>query len=343
MIQLPDSGFVLVGDSYSFNGGMRSGYMIRTDKNGELIWEIPVLEDVPSFFTDIALDGDSIIVCGGIGDGGVDTFDGYAVKYNIDGTFGWEKRIGQAHNDYFNAVYSIGGYYSFGGARGYKFPTEQENMWMYRMDDSGVEIVDTVYVNESLKSDQVNDIAVRGFDQDYYYVGQTQSYGYQLDGKHDIFMGKMTPSQTHIAQNNYGEAGEDIGHAIDKTRDNGVVVVCDTKFFSTGGNNILVIKLNYLWEYPDLFEDIAYDDITNALPEYLESDALTVYPNPFNDVVYIPEIKEGLYSIYSLDGQLISQDKFVSKKINLSHLESGTYILTIQTDEGIYKKRLIKI
>lgn len=39
LVQLADSGFVLVGDSYSFEGGIRRGYIVRTDKNGELLWE----------------------------------------------------------------------------------------------------------------------------------------------------------------------------------------------------------------------------------------------------------------------------------------------------------------
>ena len=342
LVQLPDSGFVMVGESYSFNEGLQHGYMIRTDKLGEVIWETSITEDIPSFFTDVDIDGDSLIVCGGIGDGGDETFDGFVYKCHIDGTFGWDKRIGQEYNDYFNAVYAIAGVYNFGGARGYKFPTEKENMWMYRMDDVGVEIMDTVYVNESLEKDIINDIAVRGFDQDYYFVAQSESYGYLLDGKPDAFMGKMTLSGIHLATRNYGEAGDDIGQAIDKTRDGGVVFLCDTKFFSTGGNNILVIKINNLWEYPDLFGDIGYDDITNALPDYLPSDAITVYPNPVDDYITIPEINEGLVSIYSIDGQLIMQSQIISNQIDLSSVASGSYILTVQTTAGIYKKRLIK-
>ena len=341
--QLADSGFVMVGETYSFNGGIRSGYMVRTDKYGDLLWEIPILDENPSFFTDLSVDGDSIVVCGGIGDGGEDSFDGFVVKYNIDGTFGWEQRIGQEHNDYFNAVQSVGGFYSFGGARGYNFPDEKLNMWMYRMSDIGEFVVDTIYFTTAPEDDIVNDIAIRG-DQDYAFVGQTKSFGYgTADGKYDIFMAKMNVFYTHLAAQNYGEAGDDIGYAIERTIDGGAIIVGDTKFLSTGGNNIIVIKINVIWDHPDLIEIIEIDDITNSLPTYLESSDFTVYPNPFTDQITVPSFDFGsVYAIYGLDGQLIIEDKFVSENIDLHKLQSGIYLLTIRTKDGIYKKRIVK-
>lgn len=347
MIQLPDSGFVLVGDSYSFNDGKRGGYMIRTDKDGELIWEVPMTGEVESFLTDIDLDGDSIVVCGGIGDGGADSFDGYVAKHHIDGTFGWSQTIGQEYNDYFNAIQSISGFYSLGGARGYNFPDESQNMWMYRMDQFGEEVVDTIYINESLRFDEVNDIAVRD-DQDYAFIGHTLSYGYSgIDNEPDMFFGKMNISFIHIAAKTYGEAGSDKGHAMTRTRDGGAVFLGDTKFYSTGGNNILIVKVASSWTYPEQVDGdglslIVYDDITNDLPEYLESSNLKVYPNPFSDVLNVPDVQGGLYTIYGVDGQLIHQTAFNSSGIDLSYLESGMYLLTIETKEGIYKKRIVK-
>ncbi|MFT5822170.1 MAG: hypothetical protein ACI8ZM_003426, partial [Crocinitomix sp.] len=233
------------------------------------------------------------------------------------------------------------------GARGYNYPTEDQNMWMYRMSDIGIEVVDTVYVNESLQIDAVNDIAIRD-DQDYAFIAETKSYGYSsIDDKYEIFMAKMNTSFTHFASRTYGEAGDDKGQAIHRTRDGGAVYLADTKYFSTGGNNILVIKVNATWVYPDLVDDegdflVEFDDITNAIPSYVETINLAVYPNPFNDIINLPEINEGIYSIYSIDGQLMQEGIVNSQQLDLGHLKSGTYLLTVQTTDGIYKKRLIK-
>ncbi len=346
LVQLEDGGFVMAGESYSFHDGKRSGYIVRTDEDGVMLWE-HAMDGAESFFRDIDVDGDSIVVCGGIGDGGADTYDGYVAKFSIDGTFGWDKAIGQEYNDQFNAMQIVDNYYSFGGARGYNYPTEDQNMWMYRMDDIGNEVVDTIYVNESLNIDAVNDIAIRA-DQDYAFVGETKSYGYSsIDGKYEIFMAKMSTSFIHFSAKTYGEAGDDKGQAIDRTRDGGAVYLADTKYFSTGGNNILIIKVNGTWVYPDLISDegdflVEFDDITNSLPNYLETIDLTVYPNPFKDIINLPQITEGTYSVYSIDGQMIQEGKVNSQQLDLSHLRTGTYLLTVQTQDGIYKKRLIK-
>lgn len=347
LIQLPDSGFVMAGESYSYNGGKRSGYIVRTNSEGEMLWEYAMDLSEPSFFTDIDLDGDSIVLCGGIGDGGTDSFDGYIAKFGIDGVLGWDKIIGEEYNDHFNAVQIVDDYYSFGGARGYKYPTEEQNMWMYRMDNTGVEVVDTVYVNESLNNDAINDISIKA-DQDYAYVAETRTYGYAVnDGKYDVFMGKMNIAFEHFATSTYGEAGDDRGQAIDRTVDLGAVYLADTKFFSSGGNNILVVKINNTWEYPELTDGesnflVEYDDITNALPSYQETIDLAVYPNPFTDIINIPEITEGSYSIHSIDGQLIEAGTLNSQQLDLSYFKKGTYLLTIETGNNIYKKRLIK-
>ncbi|MFT5822080.1 MAG: hypothetical protein ACI8ZM_003336, partial [Crocinitomix sp.] len=90
LVQLPDGGFIMAGESYSFHDGKRSGYMVRTDADGTMVWQL-ALAGAESFFRDIDLDGDSIVLCGGIADGGVDSYDGYVAKYNIDGSFGWDR------------------------------------------------------------------------------------------------------------------------------------------------------------------------------------------------------------------------------------------------------------
>ncbi len=349
LIQLPDGGFVLAGETYSYNDGMRSGYIVRTNDEGIMLWEHVMDLTEPSFFTDIDFDGDSIVLCGGIGDGGVDSYDGYIAKFGIDGNLGWDRTIGSEYNDQFNAVQVVDDLYSFGGSNGASFPTEKQNMWMYRLDNAGNEIYDTVFINTTFNSDAINDISIK-YDQDYAYVGETKTYGYSVvDGNYDMFMAKMSPAPLyaqHSAQT-YGEAGDDRGQAIDRTRDLGAVYLADTKYFSTGGNNILIVKVAPAWTYPPLTDGedgflVEFDDITNSLPSYQETIDLSVYPNPFNDIINIPVILEGIYSIYSIDGQLMQGGTLNSQEMNLGHFKSGIYLLTVITSDGIYKKRLIK-
>ncbi|SMC42577.1 reprolysin-like metallopeptidase [Moheibacter sediminis] len=91
--------------------------------------------------------------------------------------------------------------------------------------------------------------------------------------------------------------------------------------------------------------NMSVDDVNKA-------DALTIYPNPSTGVFTIELDSKSnniSYSVYSLEGKLISQNnvnhnggKF-SQKLNLSHLPSGTYLIQVNNGaEKISKKLIIK-
>lgn len=77
--------------------------------------------------------------------------------------------------------------------------------------------------------------------------------------------------------------------------------------------------------------------------------AIKIYPNPIKDLLTINE-NESLeigdqINILSLEGKVIYQSKITSKKdirINLSTLPRGTYILNIQSKEGLKNTKFIK-
>jgi Secretion system C-terminal sorting domain len=342
MVQTPDSGFVLVGESYSFNGSNQSGYVVRTDKWGDTLWTYVEENTNQSFFNDVTLDGDSIVICGGYYSSATSSVDGWIKTMHLDGNEGASKLVGQGNDDYFTCVYVEGGFYNFGGARAYNFDTEKTNMWNYRMQDDHTEVFDLAYINLSVESDQINDIVTRWYNQDTYFIGQTESYGYLLDGKDDIFMGKCSSGGVYFAANNYGAQGEDIGQSVDNCYDDGVVFLSDSKYFATGGNNIIIMKLNYTWSYPDLFGDISYDDITTSIDE--ENDSDHFYPNPLENLLNFGKVLNGQIQIYDLSGKLILNDAVNSSSINLEGLESGTYILTYvnAADKKVSRTKIIK-
>lgn len=343
IIQLPDSGFVLAGETYSYNDGIVSGYIVKTDKEGNLEWQNVIESEFGTYFRDLDIDGDSLVICGAIGDGGESTYDGYIYKCHIDGTFGWDHVVGREHNDYFNAVDVVDSIYSFGGARSYRYDEMKENMWMYKLKDDGEFIVDTTYGNEEYKTDIIHDIAVRDFDQDFYYVGQSESYGYILDNKPDIFIGKMTSYWLQLTAVTYGEKGNDIGRAIQRTNDGGVVVLCESEFYETGGNNLIVIKLDYYWEYPPIEDLGEFNNITTSIHEESQNLPTTIYPNPFTNVINFGTPLNGNLTVRNLAGKTyLMSENFNGNSIDLSNLSSGVYILTLEKDDIIYHHKLIK-
>ena len=70
---------------------------------------------------------------------------------------------------------------------------------------------------------------------------------------------------------------------------------------------------------------------------------LVVYPNPANDILHIKTTKLDIEKvfIFDLSGKLIMTEK--SKRIDISHLPSATYIISIKTSDGLKSFKFIKM
>lgn len=70
---------------------------------------------------------------------------------------------------------------------------------------------------------------------------------------------------------------------------------------------------------------------------------IMIYPNPFIDKVNIlADIYEGTFTVYSVDGKIISKGEFNSSEIDLSMVPKGILILELVSEKGVIRKQLIK-
>lgn len=82
--------------------------------------------------------------------------------------------------------------------------------------------------------------------------------------------------------------------------------------------------------------------------EDISLSALTLYPNPASDKVYIKGSTSDLkaFEIYNMNGQLIKRSSFDNNQnlysIDVSTLESTVYFITIYSDQGQKVLRLVK-
>jgi hypothetical protein len=91
------------------------------------------------------------------------------------------------------------------------------------------------------------------------------------------------------------------------------------------------------------------DDIVISSDLLLTSDVsvkntLEVYPNPVKDNIYIkPDLPSGtVISVTDMSGKIIKTFKEKSDGYNLSDLPKGTYLIQINTDQSIIRKKIIK-
>ena len=98
--------------------------------------------------------------------------------------------------------------------------------------------------------------------------------------------------------------------------------------------------------------DVKFDDIvitqnisTSVVPMNLDQSLVQIFPNPAIDFVslkYSDDLSVNNISIVDMTGKKVRFFSKNEKTLNLIGLESGLYILRINTDQGILLKKMIK-
>jgi hypothetical protein len=101
-----DSGFIFTGYTSSFGNGGYDVYLVRTDKNGNLIWQRSYGGLDWDFGNDIVLAPDgNVIICGYTYSFGYGKKDGYLIKVNSNsGNLMWQKYFGGTEDDDFRSL-----------------------------------------------------------------------------------------------------------------------------------------------------------------------------------------------------------------------------------------------
>ena len=80
---------------------------------------------------------------------------------------------------------------------------------------------------------------------------------------------------------------------------------------------------------------------TNVI--HAESEKISVYPNPVANTLHISSIeKVEKVEVYKLSGRLIKSVSFGLDQIDLSDLNQGSYLIVIHTQDGVFKKLILK-
>lgn len=352
-IQLPDSGFVLVGETYSFGAGSTDIYIVRTDKEGNEIWSTTYGGEEMDFANAVVYHSDSIIIAGGTESYGEGNLDGIMLKYHIDGTFGQAVLAGQEGEDYFTSIIQADDYYLCGGTRSYHHFGDcdcSNDFWMYKTDTADFSVIaDTSWTGEQLGSDIVNDLIVNT-NNDIFYGGSTTSWGSidVVEGKTDAFIGKLLNNYFTASEyiRNFGELEDDVINGMDHCFDNGMVAIGSLHFASTGGYNVIIVRNdppNSIGTI-DIF-DLEFDNITLSTVELNEDQIKPgIYPTLFDQIVNISGINEAYgLDVYDVNGKIVYTEKnTTTTQIDLSALESGLYMIQITASGSTFSQKIIK-
>jgi choice-of-anchor B domain-containing protein len=84
-------------------------------------------------------------------------------------------------------------------------------------------------------------------------------------------------------------------------------------------------------------------DYESASVETIESNKISVYPNPADDFISIDLNEDFSYEIFDVQSKKVKEGTFAqNNNINISSLSSGVYVLKINTNNKVYTQKLIK-
>lgn len=93
--QTPDGGFIISGNTTNINNGASDIYLVRTDAQGNLLWEKRIGGDGDQIASAMALSNDGGFVIAGTARQGSNE-DALLVKVDMDGNLVWQKQFGSA-------------------------------------------------------------------------------------------------------------------------------------------------------------------------------------------------------------------------------------------------------
>ncbi|WP_070136990.1 T9SS type A sorting domain-containing protein [Crocinitomix algicola] len=350
--EMPDSGFVLVGETYSYGEGSTDIHIVRVDKNGLELWSKTYGGEGTDFATDLLIHGDSIVVVGSTDSEGAGNLDGILLKYDFNGNLGSKILAGKENEDIFNSIKFRENYYLIGGGRSYNNFEECDcgmDFWVYKIDTSDLHVIaDTTWSGSQPGRDIINDLAINNFN-DIYYAGTTTSWGSVdiAEGYTDAFVNKIlyTYYTAFDYIRNFGELGNDYIKALDFCYDEGLVGIGTSPFDAPGGSNIIIFR-NDAVNSAGTFSitDLEYDVITLDLKNQEKIENLTIYPTLVKDEITITGINDTfVIRLLDLNGKVIFESiSYNNLTINTSNISSGYYILNIQTNGKVQNVKIFK-
>ncbi|MFZ9028205.1 MAG: T9SS type A sorting domain-containing protein [Crocinitomicaceae bacterium] len=334
-----DSGFLLVGENSSNPNENQNGYVVRTDKDGNVLWEQTFGAGGDDVLRTIRKYNDSSFVIAGSYYNADSTFKkGVMYKIVDDGTILDTIYLGQYGEYGINDVEIMGGHIEAVGYRNNPdSPIKEHYAWEVDLTTHSIvsewgvpqygeiECI-TSYDNDSRRYLTYNyggpgtfeggpDAAIGAFNQDIIYLG----------------------TAAQISDNGLDQTSDAI-----RTSDGGAVVVGSTAGPGFGVITVFVTKIGPGEVYPTTSAPIVYD-LVELVPIEANKD-LNVYPNPFNSILNIDAEQEQLrLSIVSMTGQLLHQEEvYGNSELDLSHLQTGAYLLVIESSKGKFQQRLVK-
>lgn len=338
IIETPDSGYIMAGETYSYGNGNNDVFLIKTDKKGDSLWS--------KFYggagNDVAYDisachDGNYIVTGMSNSFGKGEYDAYLLKIDPLGDTLWTRIYGDtSDNKTFAGIEtSDHGIALTGSTKNYN--AKALDGMILKTDSAGN--FKWVRVYGGTEDEEFYDI-VQDSKENLMVTGYTESYGYV--GTKDFYTVLADKNGWFIFGEGYGGNKADVSNSCVITSDKGSITVGSTESMGLGLSNILVVKR----DSTGYTNTSSYVHVT-AINE-LSEQTFSIFPNPVTEFLTVESNEEypiSNISLYNQLGQIMYTYKPSGKQlyatIDFSDIPKGLYIIAINYKDNITTRKII--
>src|SRR5574341_96915 len=249
VVETSDGGYIITGTTSSYSAGGSDIWLIKTDANGNRLWDKPFGGPGDDKAASVVETSDhGYIITGTTSSYSAGGSDIWLIKTDAKGNRLWDKPFGGKDNESAVAIEhtSDGGYIITGTTSSYS--AGGSDIWLVKTDANGSRIWDRPFGGPG---DETAASVVDTSDGGYIITGTTSSYS---AGGSDIWLIKTDANGNRLWDKPFGGPGDDTAASVVETSDHGYIITGTTSSYSAGGSDIWLIKTdakgNRLWDKP---------------------------------------------------------------------------------------------